>query len=173
MKMNKPNKDEIEKSINFLEELFWLMESKKNIKLKKVIGDLRELLEQDTSNIVRLNNISTPQNKRVLVGIFPDLFKDLTLFPTITSIIEFANEILSLNLSEQKKRSRTETIGEIICATNELSNEKLEKVVFALSKIMNNDNMFESIKSQKKNGSFSWNTTIQKLTETDSESNIK
>lgn len=173
MKNKELNIYDIEKAINFMEEFSWLIESSKNIKLKSTIETFRNLIIRNYNgdDLLTLKNTSESliTNKRFLIGVFPSLFQDVTLFPTVNSIIEFANEILNLNISEAKKRSRNETIGQIVCETNVLDDYQLERVVRALTKLLGDETKLEEVKKQKTMGNFSWNNTIQRLTENNNE----
>lgn len=100
-----------------------------------------------------------------MVGIFPELFQNRTLFPTNQSIIEFANEVLQMNINPSKNRSKTEIIGEIVCTTYNLTETEIEKVVNALNKMVDNENIAKSVKKMKIEATFSWNEIIQKLAE--------
>ena len=85
------------------------------------------------------------------------------MFPNNVSIIEFANEVLRMNINPKKNRSKTEIIGEIVCETYTLSNAELEYVVKALNKIVDNEIPVKVIKHMKENNSFSWNEVIHRL----------
>ena len=70
-----------------------------------------------------------------------------------------------MKINPSKKRSKTEIIGEIVCTTYSLSEAEIRKVVNALNKIVDNDNIANSIKEMKKEATFSWNEIIQRLAE--------
>jgi hypothetical protein len=157
---------EIMKTIDFLEEFSWFLDAKRIARLKEAPSQLRNLLHVESSGspIDNYNKTSSP-NIQFLIGILPRLFKDEILFPSNSSIIQFAEEILGIEISRHSKRSRYELIGMIICKTDELSDKKLEKLVTALSKVLNNDENFKDLKQGKSLSTFSWNDTIKKLTE--------
>ncbi|WP_055106884.1 hypothetical protein [Paenibacillus ihumii] len=171
-KINNKKRDELFRSIEFLEELIWLFDSSNIAKIKNSPQHLRELLLMGNE----LNNSfdteilggeykSPNPNIHFLIGVLPRLFKDEDLFPTNNSIIDFAEEFLNLNLPKSGKRSRNEIIGMIVCETDNLSDNKLKRLVTALSKIVSNEEQLKKIKVDRSNNNFSWNETIQKLTE--------
>ena len=64
MEKNKRNK--INQAINFIEELSWLLDNKKNLPLKDSVVLLKELLEKDSDNQSSLfTNKSSRSDKRV------------------------------------------------------------------------------------------------------------
>lgn len=164
--MSSKKKNEISKSIDLIEEIVWLLDSK-NIKLKDVPSNLRELLYDDSSSNLQgtENYISPNPNIHFLIGVLPRLFKDEDLFPSNLSIIQFAEDFLNIKLSKNGKRSRYELIGLIVCDTDTLSDNKLNNLVKALSKLVSDEDQFSSIKKENTKNNFSWNETIQKLTE--------
>ncbi|WP_017754234.1 hypothetical protein [Calidifontibacillus oryziterrae] len=164
--MNKKQEGEINKAINFLEEFIWLFESKRNFKFNEVPNILRELLD-DPVNIgpVEKKYVSPNPNIHFLIGVLPRLFKDRSLFPLNSSIIQFANEVLDIDVSSNAKRSRIELIGHIVCETDNLSDSKLEKLVRALTQLTGDEEKLTKVKEAQINNNFSWNETIQKLTE--------
>ncbi|PAD67942.1 hypothetical protein CHH83_16275 [Bacillus sp. 7586-K] len=164
--MNNKQKNEVSKAINFLEEFIWLIESKKNIKLSNVPDILRRVLENQESNLpVEKKYVSPNPNIHFLIGVLPRLFKDKNLFPVNASIIQFANEVLDIDVTSNAKRSRIELIGHIVCETDNLSDVKLEKLVKALTQITADEEKLKKMKEAQNNNNFSWNETIQKLTE--------
>lgn len=163
--MNKNDQLALKKAINFVEELSWLLDSKKGVDLKKIVSIL-----QDTSseyNVIEnfAKEYRSPNpNKHFLIGVLPKLFQDLRIFPSNESIAKFAEEILSINVPRFEKRSKYELIGLIICETESLSDKKLSNLVSALSQITDSDEKIDRICEERKNINFSWNETIQKLT---------
>lgn len=166
-KLTNKKKNEISKSIDLIEEIIWVLDANKNIKLKDIPTNLRALLNENSSNNIHGAEmyISPNPNIHFLIGVLPRLFKDEELFPTNMSIIQFAEEFLSINISKTGKRSRYELIGLIVCETDNLSDNKLISLVKALSKLVSDENHFRKIKKENSNNNFSWNETIQKLTE--------
>ena len=166
--MNKKKNDfNLEKTFRFIEELSWLLDNYKGLKLEDSVIQMKDIIEMSTLDIYKYNDIVEHKGKQIrsLVGILPELFQNRNLFPTNQTIIEFANEVLQMNINPLKKRSQTEIIGEIVCSTYALSNYELEKVVSALNRILDNDSVVKNVKEMKQDNSFSWNEVIQKLTD--------
>lgn len=161
---SKKNDSNIEKLLNFVEELAWLLDNYKGLRLESTARQLRNTLESSKIND-KSSNLSRNQNIRSLVGIFPELFQNKVFFPTNQSIIEFANEILQMNINPSKNRSKTEIIGEIVCTTYSLTETEIEKVVKVLNKMVDNEVIAEKVKNMKRENTFSWNEVIQKLAE--------
>lgn len=166
--MNKKRGDlNLEKFLNFIEELSWLLDNYKSLKLEDSVVQIKDILEMVNLDTYNYNNLLEYKEKQVrsLVGIFPELFQNRILFPTNQSIIEFANEVLLMNINPLKNRSKTEIIGEIVCSTYALSSHEIEKVVNALNMMIDNDYVVKKVKEMKNSNSFSWNEVIQRLAE--------
>jgi hypothetical protein len=163
--MNKDNQTVIKKAINFIEELSWLLDSRKGIDLKSVVSILQNTVhEQNKIQSFAKEYRSPNPNKHFLIGVLPKLFQDARLFPVNESIATFAEEILKINISRYEKRSKYELIGLIVCETESLSDEKLSNLVDALSQITGSEEKLEKFREERKKVNFSWNETIQKLT---------
>ena len=163
--MNKRSKTTIKKAIGFLEELSWLLDSRKDIDLKEVLSILQELAYQQNSIQSFAKAYKSPKpNKHFLIGVLPKLFQDTRLFPFNESIASFAKDVLQIDISRFGKRSKYELIGLIVCETESLSDQKLSKLVEALSQITGNEEKIEKIREERQKVDFSWNETIQKLT---------
>lgn len=162
MEKNKRNK--INQAINFIEELSWLLDNKKNLPLKDSVVLLKELLEKDSDNQSSLfTNKSSRSDKRVLVGILPELLQDEELFKSVSEMLDFAESVLELKVSRASKRSRNEYIGWIVCELSNLSDSQMISFVDSLEKIVGNELKIKQIKEAKKQPNFSWNDTITKL----------
>lgn len=163
----KTNKNKITQVANLIEELSWLLETKKYISLK------------EAANIIRESNISTDlskskvaekyaqknPNKQFLIGTLPKLLQDSELFKRNSEMLDFAEEVLMLKPSRAGKRSRIEYIGWIICEVSNSNDKELENLVNSLSKIIEDEKKLKKIKNAKKMPNFSWNEAIQKLGE--------
>ncbi len=153
------------RTIKFLEELSWLLESRRDLNLKSVVSYLNNLAsEHEVIHDISEGYKSPNPNKHFLIGVLPRLFQDKNLFPTNESIINFAQEVLNVKISRAGKRSRYEIIGRIVCETEALNDNKLSSLVKALSQIINSDEKLEEFRKERKNTDFSWNQTIQRLT---------
>lgn len=168
--MNSKQKMDASKAIDFLEELIWLLESKKNIKLKDIPNTLREIINNPEDKVPIDKKYASPNpNVHFLIGVLPRLFTDESLFPSNASIIQFATEVLGIEVTRSGKRSRYELIGLIVCETDKLSDSKLDKLVLALAQITGNEEKLNRMKEYQNSSNFSWNETIQKLTESNYE----
>ena len=156
----------MDKFVKFIEELSWLLDAYKDLKMENHVEEIKRMLNQGEQSILS-EAVRERENaeKRELVGIFPDLFQNKKLFPSNQTIIEFSNEVLRTNINPSKNRSKNEIIGEIVCTTYSLSNKEMKKVVSALEKVVDSEKVVERVKSLKEESSFSWNEIIQKLAE--------
>ncbi|MBR6536811.1 MAG: hypothetical protein IKT67_06380 [Lachnospiraceae bacterium] len=163
--MNKKKNEQcVEKFLNFAEELSWLLDNYKGLKIEETVMQIREGLNNEGTSVWG-NDLIVRKSTRSLVGIFPELFQNKVLFPSNQAIIEFANEVLQMRINPSKNRSKTEIIGEIVCTTYILTEAEIEKVVNALNKMVDNENVVKKVKEMKRNSTFSWNEIIQKLAE--------
>ncbi|MFW5437858.1 hypothetical protein [Paenibacillus apiarius] len=167
--LDKKKRTEINRAIDLFEELIWLIDSKKNIRLKEVPGNLRTLLDSPESNNVSQKYKSSNPNIHFLIGTLPRLFKDEGLFPNNSSIANFAEEILNINVTRPEKRSKYELIGLIVCETDNLSDDQLIELVKALSRITGDGDSLTKLKEKKNKDNFSWNEAIKSLTEMNNE----
>ncbi len=161
-KLDQNKKKKISQAINLLEELAWILDSKKNIDLKEIPTLLRGLIEKD-KNIIIQKYASPNSNKNYLVGILPNLFQDEELFKTNSELLEFAENVLNLKISKEAKRSRVEYIGLIVCEVTKLNDSNLTNLVEALGEITGSTEKLRLIKEAKKQPNFTWNDAIQKL----------
>jgi len=162
--MDKNKKNKINQAINFIEELSWLLDNKKNLSLKDSVILLKELINNENSNQLGLfsDNIRR-SNKHVLVGILPELFQDEELFKSTSEMLDFAESVLKLKVSRASKRSRNEYIGWIVCELSNLNDNQMISFVDSLEEIAGNEFKLKQIKEAKKQPNFSWNETISKL----------
>lgn len=160
-----PNKKRrVIQAINFVEELSWLLDSKKNIDLKEIPELLRNLLENDNNLFSNTKYSSPNQNKNYLIGVLPTLFQDEELFKTTNELIDFAINVLRISsLSKLAKRSRYEYIGLIVCEITTLNDDNLSNLVSALAEITGSKEKLKQFKEEKRKENFSWNDTIFRL----------
>lgn len=162
--MEKIKKNKINQAINFIEELSWLLESKKNISLKDSVSIFKELIEGESSNQLNIFvSKAKKSRKRTLVGVLPELFQDEELFKSTSEMLDFAENFLNIKISRAAKRSRTEYIGWIVCELSNLNENQMNIFVDALEDIVGNESKIKQIKEAKKQPNFSWNETISKL----------
>jgi hypothetical protein len=81
--------------------------------------------------------------------------------------MEFAFEALRLAISRWEKRSRYELIGRIVCETARLDDDRLARLVDALSKVVSNDPSAQGLIRDRKANKLSWNEVIQLLSHAD------
>ncbi len=163
--MDKKEINELEKALDFFEEITWLLD-RKNFKLNGKPEMLRRILHnQVDSDLANINFADNESDIQQLIGILPGLFQDLDLFPTNKLIVSFAEELLHINIKRGEKRSRYELIGFIVCETSQLSNSQLQDLVAKLKEIIRNSEKMNSMKKAAKSEDFSWNETIRILTE--------
>jgi len=149
---------------NFVEELSWLLENKKNISLKETVLLIKDLLKDDSSEQFNMFKIKSNRlNKNVLVGILPQLFQDNELFKSNADILDFADEVLNIKINSASNRSRKEYIGCIVCEVPKLDDRKLNDLGISLENILGNDSKIKKMKKAKKQPNFSWNDAIVKL----------
>ncbi len=156
---NKKNKKEFEKSINFLEDLCWLLDSGKN----NNYGELIKII----SNIKKGNNLSTQlgQEPDELIGILPRLLTDKSLFDTNSDLAQFSSEVLGIEILNWHKRSRNEMIGVIICKVQESEEIRNGISSYVLNNILQNKEQIKRIQKETENSNnqFLWNDAIHKI----------
>lgn len=143
--------------VNFMQELSWLTDNYKDISIKDIYNQLQVLSENEKTT----GKLQT--DTQYLVGVLPSILQDTELFPKKEDILEFAKQVLGLELSLQSKRSKIEYIGTILCMVSNENTGKLERLVEALDTLLNNDNKMKEVKKHRLEPDFSWNETIAKL----------
>lgn len=151
-------------AIDFVEELSWLLESKGKLKLSEVPEILRNNLDSVESIKSSTSKYISPNpNIHYLIGVLPRLFQDIKIFQKNEDIVAFANEVLNIEVKRPDKRSKYELIGLIVCECNELNDEALEVLVYALTKITGDSEKILQMAKEKSSVGFSWNETIRRL----------
>lgn len=154
----------IKYAIDFIEELSWLLDSKKKLKLSDIPSILRKQLNTNSSIVSTANRYVSPNpNIHYLIGVLPRLFQDLKLFPKNEDIASFANDVLGVDISRVEKRSKYELIGMVVCECSDLDDSKLEEMVSALASITESSEKIIRFAEERKSTGFSWNETIRKL----------
>ena len=100
-------------------------------------------------------------NTYELIGTLPSLLKDTDIFPSNVQLVQFAQEVLGLEIPRWEKRSRNELIGLIICEVEEANRERLDVLTEWSKNILNNKAKIKKMQSNRSN--FSWNETIREL----------
>lgn len=153
-------------AIDFIEELSWILDSKRKLKLSDIPEILRSQLHTDNQASSAANKYKSPNpNIHYLIGVLPRLFQDAKLFPKNEDIASFANDVLKIDITRVEKRSKYELIGMVVCECNELDDSKLEEMVNALAAITGSSEKINRFAEERKNTGFSWNETIRKLAE--------
>ena len=145
----------------FLEELSWLLESHSNLDFR-ALSDNYKYMSDTEKNISR--HIPENSNIRFLVGVLPSIFSNEQFFPTNEDLSVFSKEALNLPVPRWEKRSRYELIGLIVCETVKLNDDRLARLVNALSRITEDDPSARAIIESRKEQKLSWNEVIQRLT---------
>ncbi len=162
-KIDQSKRKKITQAINFVEELSWLLDSKKSVDFKEIPSLLRNLLESNSPIAVNEKYSSPNPNKNYLIGVLPNLFQDTDLFKTNIDLADFAETILKISVSRAEKRSKYELIGLIVCEVTNLNETNLTSLVEALSNISGSNEKLKQIKEAKKKANFSWNEAIKTL----------
>ena len=163
---NKSISDEtkVKYAVDFIEELSWLLDSKRKLKLSEIPSILRNQLQTSESMVGAAKQYASPNpNIHYLIGVLPRLFQDRKLFPRNEDIASFANDVLGIDISRIEKRSKYELIGMVVCECNELDDSKLEEMVAALALITGSAEKIRRFAEERKSTGFSWNETIRKL----------
>ena len=160
---NKKSRKDFEKSINFLEDLCWLLDSGKNnnyVELLRIISDIKKGNEHVLS-------AQLGQAPDELIGILPQLLTDRSLFDTNHDLAQFSSEVLGIEILNWHKRSRNEMIGVIICKVQESEEIRNGISSYVLTNILQNKDQIKAIQKEtaNSNNQFLWNDAIHKIVE--------
>lgn len=147
--------NDIEGFINIIEEISWILDGK-SVNLKDVVKQLRQASAADAP----LKNSSSVTH---LVGILPQLLMDKELFEKNEDLLDFAEQILKLKAKRAGNRSRTESIGWIVCELAKSDDHIRQDLVDALDSLIDNEEKKAQIKKDRKMPNFSWNDAIARL----------
>jgi hypothetical protein len=147
--------NDIEGFINIIEEISWILDGK-SVNLKDVVKQLRQASSADAP----LKNSSSVTH---LVGILPQLLMDKELFEKNEDLLDFAEQILKLKAKRAGNRSRTESIGWIVCELAKSDDHIRQDLVDALDSLIDNEEKKAQIKKDRKMPNFSWNDAIARL----------
>lgn len=153
---------EVQQFINFFEELSWLLDSNKELNFKNASKFLK-LCRNSFAHGIKIS--SDTSDAYDLIGVLPSLLKDNEIFQNNSQLVQFAQEVLGINIPRWEKKSRNEIIGLIICEVEDVNKERLSILTEWAANILNNKNQVKDMQSKAKSSgnSFSWNETIQKL----------
>jgi len=149
----------------FVEELSWLMSSYEDLDFR-ALGELAsDLRRTDRAALTLHERVSSKRMPAAnfLVGVLPKLFTDVKLFPTNEDIVEFAQSILTINLTRWEKKSRYELIGLIVCQTEKSTEHKIDLLIQALAAMVDERSSARSAVANQRRAGASWNEVIQRL----------
>lgn len=152
-------------SLSFLEDLCWLLESKKNLNFSDVAKTINEIKNVSDEKLNRNTQNEVIKLQEDIIGILPKMLVDTTLFKTNKSLSQFADEVLKIEIKNWEKRSRNEMIGVIICQIQD-SGAKLKGVsAYLLENILQNKDEFVKIQKERenRNDQFKWNDAIHEI----------
>lgn len=100
-----------------------------------------------------------------MIGVLLSLLKDNEIFQNNSQLVQFAQEVLEINIPRWEKKSRNEIIGLIICEVEDVNKERLNILTQWAANILSNKSQVKDMQSKAKTlgNIFSWNETIQKL----------
>lgn len=147
----------------FLEELFWVLSSNSHLDFRAIAENIELIASPKGAGHQLARYVSKNPNIHFLIGTLPVIFSNEKFFPTNEDITEFASEALRLPITRWEKRSRYELIGLIVCETANLDDDRLVRLVDALSKIVSDDPDAQGLFRDRKANRLSWNEVIQKL----------
>lgn len=153
--MMKKKVNDIDGFANIIEEISWVLDGK-DVNLKDIVKKLRQLGSVD----MPMKNSSSVTH---LVGILPQLFMDKELFEKNVDLLDFAEQILKLKAKRTGNRSRTESIGWIVCELSKSDDNIRQDLVDALESLLGNEEKKAQIKKERKMPNFSWNEAIARL----------
>lgn len=160
---NKKTKKDFEKSINFLEDLCWLLDSGKKNNYNEIIKIIKDIKSNQNFSVVNANHFENKAD--TLIGILPKLLTDTTLFDTNRALAQFSNEILGIDILNWHKRSRNEMIGVIICKVQASPEVRNGISAYLLSDILENKEKIKKLQKETENSNnqFLWNDAIHKI----------
>ena len=154
-------KKDFERTMNFLEDLCWFLDSGKKNDYKE-IAKLLENIKHPAPNTLALQLGQEPDE---LIGILQRLLTDKTLFNTNGTLAEFSSDVLGIQILNWHKRSRNEMIGVIICQVQEDDNVRDGISSYLLSNILKNKDKINKYRKETEESSnkFLWNDAIQRI----------
>lgn len=141
--------------INILEEVSWILDSK-SINMSEMIKKLRK-------NADGQSDVDKKMSVNHLVGILPRLFMDKEIFVKNDDLLDFAEQILKLKAKRSGNRSRTESIGWIVCELSMSDDGIRQDLIEALDELVGSDEKKNKLKRRRMLPNFSWNEAIAKL----------
>jgi hypothetical protein len=154
------DKNKVLQAANFIEELAWLLNSKKKIDLENISELLRNQAEPSQSVMPETKQVNKLSH---YIGVLPFLLQDKELFRTNKDIIEFAENLFSIQMSRTDRRSRYELVGFIVTEIIKVDKEKLLSIMNSLSVLTESDDKLIQFRKTRNDIDFSWNDAISKL----------
>ncbi|CAI86671.1 hypothetical protein HJP15_21545 [Pseudoalteromonas sp. NEC-BIFX-2020_002] len=158
--MKVKDKNKVLQAANFIEELAWLLNSKKKIDLENVSELLRHQVEPNQSVVSETKQANKLSH---YIGVLPFLLQDKELFRTNKDIIEFAENLFSIQMTRNDRRSRYELVGFIVTEIIKVDEEKLLSIMNSLSVLTESDDKLVQFRKTRNDIDFSWNEAISKL----------
>lgn len=154
---------DFQRSINFFEELCWLLDSNKDINFKDASKTLKQWRNLMIHGECETNKVEKSYS---LIGVLPSLLKDKELFSNNAKLAQFSEEVLSLSILRWDKRSRNEIIGLIICEVEDTNKQRIDQLSQWVGNILNHKVQVKDMQenAEKTGNLFSWNEAIQRLT---------
>lgn len=141
--------------INILEEISWIVD-RRSINMADIVKKLRETVDNQSGQ-------DKTASVTHLVGILPALFMDKELFVKNDDLLDFAEQILKLKAKRAGNRSRTESIGWIVCELSQSDECIRQDLIDALDELVGNEEKKSNLKKKRLLPNFSWNEAIAKL----------
>lgn len=141
--------------INILEEISWIVD-RRSINMTDMVKKLRETVDNQSDQ-------DKTASVTHLVGILPALFMDKELFVKNDDLLDFAEQILKLKAKRSGNRSRTESIGWIVCELSQSDECIRQDLIDALDELVGNEEKKSNLKKKRLLPNFSWNEAIAKL----------
>jgi hypothetical protein len=152
------------KTRRFLEELAWLFKTYSSLEPSFIAKVLTSSVSENATATYAVGKYASANpNKQFLVGALPKVFMDEMLFPTNEHIAQFAESVMELQIPRYSKKSKYEIIGHIVCETDALNDQKLEKLVSALGSLADADDRTKRFVRDRIAHNFEWNAIIQEL----------
>jgi hypothetical protein len=146
----------------FVEELSWLLSSYADLDFRS-LGELSSgIIDTSRTRNLLIHSDRQP-TVRMLVGILPGVLVDEKLFPSNEDIAEFASTTLEMPIPRWSKKSRYELIGHVVCHTDKAPPWKLESLLAALDRLVDEKGSARALVEKQRKSGASWNEVIQTL----------
>lgn len=165
------NRKSKEKALLRVQDILWMLSSLSQREVKDMVSALEDFRNYTVHGLYyELNEMSSLRryssensNKNFLVGVLPKFLRDLKVFPENKDVASFSENVFGISVPRYEKKSRFEVIGTIVCSIAELEDEKFERIVRSIAKIVNDEMKIDQLALEKQRTGFSWNDAIRKL----------